>query len=155
VYTWLCNFCQAAKDVVEGTFLEKHGNELKNILLETKQLIKEMSMPEEIKVLGEKINCEISEDDFISGFKKWKESTSTTPSEWHLGHYKGFVYHLDLKKQEPKKQHLCECKTNFVKALVKLINVLHLFKAEYNLSLKLIWGSQMVHQGEDNNCFGK
>jgi hypothetical protein len=40
---------QAAKDVVKGTFLEKHGNKLKNLLLETEQLIKEMAMPEEIK----------------------------------------------------------------------------------------------------------
>jgi hypothetical protein len=59
---------QAAKDVVEGTFLEKHGDELKNLLPETQQLIKEMAMPEEIKVLDEKINCEILEDDFISGW---------------------------------------------------------------------------------------
>jgi hypothetical protein len=114
---------QATKDVVEGTFLEKHGNKLKNILPETGQLIKEMSMPEEIKVLSEKIDCEISEEDFILGFKKWKESTSTSPSGWHLGHYKAIVYDLDLKKQESEKQHLRECKTNFVKALVKLINV--------------------------------
>jgi hypothetical protein len=105
---------QAAKDVVEGTFLEKHGNELKNLLPETEQLIKEMAMPEEIKVLGEKINCEISEDNFISGFRK---------SGWHLGHYKAIVYDPDLKKQEPEKQPLHERKMNFVEALVKLINV--------------------------------
>jgi hypothetical protein len=107
---------QAAKDVVEGTFMEKHGDELKNLLLGTEQLIKEMAMPEEIKVLGEKINCEILEDDFILGFRKWKESTSTSPSGWHLGH--SIVYNPDLKKQEPEKQHLREHKTNFVEALV-------------------------------------
>jgi hypothetical protein len=105
---------QAAKHVVEGTFLEKHGDKLKNLLPETEQLIKEMAMPEEIKVLGEKINCEISEDNFISGFRK---------SGWHLGHYKAIVYNPDLKKQEPEKQHLHERKMNFVEALVKLINV--------------------------------
>jgi hypothetical protein len=96
---------QAAKDVVKGTFLERHGNELKNLLPDTEQLIKEMAMPEEIK--GKKISCEISEDNFISGFRKWKESTSTSPSGWHLGHYKAIVYNPDLKKQEPEKQHLC------------------------------------------------
>ena len=114
---------QAAKDVVEGTFLEKHGDELKNLLPETEQLIKEMAMPEEIKVLGKKINCKILEDDFISGFRKWKESTSTSPSGWHLGHYQAIVYDPDLKKQESEKQHLHECKMNFVEAFVKLINV--------------------------------
>jgi hypothetical protein len=85
---------------------------------------------------------------------------------------------LDLKKQEPETQQLHERKTNFVEALVKLINVplhygfalkrwctsitimiekdpgnprierlrvIHHFEADYNLSLKLIWGSRMVH----------
>jgi hypothetical protein len=72
---------QAAKDVVKGTFLEKHGDELKNVLPETEQLIKEMAIPEEIKVLGEKITCEILEDDFISGFRK-KERKHINISIW-------------------------------------------------------------------------
>jgi hypothetical protein len=55
-------------DVVEGTFLEKYDNELKDLLPETEQLIKELSMPEEIEVLGKKIDCKITEEDFISGF---------------------------------------------------------------------------------------
>jgi hypothetical protein len=38
---------------------------------------------------------------------------------------------------------------------IEWLQVIHLFEADYNLSLKLIWGSQIVHQGEDNNCFGK
>jgi hypothetical protein len=55
-----------------------------------------MSMPEEIKVLGEKIDCEVSEETFILGFKKWKESTSTSrsPARMHssaLMHVKYFV----------------------------------------------------------------
>jgi hypothetical protein len=37
-------------------------------------------MPEEIKVLGKKIDTEILEEDFISGFKGWKECMSTSPS---------------------------------------------------------------------------
>jgi hypothetical protein len=179
---------QAAKDVVDGTFLAKYGDELGNILPETEQVIRELSMPEEIKVLGKKIDTEISEEDFISGFKGWKESTSTSPSGRHLGHYKAIVNDPDLKKQDPEKSHLRERETNFVSSLVKLLNipikygfapkrwctsvtvmiekdpgnprierlcVIHLFEADYNLSLKLLWGKRMVYQGEDNNCFGK
>jgi hypothetical protein len=102
-----------------------------------------------------------------------KESTSTSPSGWHLRHYKAIVNDPDLKKQDPKHSHLRERKTHFVSALVKLLNipikygfapkrwctsvtvmiekdpgnprierlrVIHLFKADYNLSLKLLWG---------------
>jgi hypothetical protein len=67
-------------------------------------------MPEEIKVLGKQIETEISEADFISGFKDWKESTSTSPSGRHLGHYKAIVNDPDLKKQDPEKSHLRERK---------------------------------------------
>jgi hypothetical protein len=102
--------------------LEKYGNEL-DILLETEQVIQELAMPEEIKVLGKKIDHEITVEDFISGFKKWVESTSTSPSVRHLGHYKAIVMDPDLKKQDPEKEHLRACKTNFVEALVKMINL--------------------------------
>ncbi len=37
---------------------------------------------------------------------------------------------------------------------IERLQVIHLCEADYNLSLKLLWGSRMVHQGEDNNCFG-
>jgi hypothetical protein len=111
-----------AKDVVKGTFLEKYGDEL-DILPETEQVIWELAMPEEIKVLGKKIDHEITVEDFISGFKKWVESMSTSPLGHHLGHYKAIVTNPDLKKQDPEKEHLRACKTNFVEALVKMMNL--------------------------------
>lgn len=55
---------QGAQDVVDGTFLEKYGNDLNDILPETEQVICELAMSEEIQVLGKKIECKISEDDY-------------------------------------------------------------------------------------------
>lgn len=43
---------QAARHVVEGTFMERYRDQLSDILPETEQVIKELSMPEEIKILG-------------------------------------------------------------------------------------------------------
>jgi hypothetical protein len=63
-------------------------------------------MPEEIKVFGKKIDNDISEEDFISGFKGWKESSSRSPSGQHLAHYKAIVTGPDLKQQDPEKAHL-------------------------------------------------
>lgn len=80
-------------------------------------------MPEAIKVFGKKIDCEIMEEDFMSGFKKWKESNSMSPSGWHLGHYKAIVNDPDLKKKDPEKAHLQERETNFIEALVKMLNL--------------------------------
>ncbi len=65
---------KAAKDsMVDGTFMEKYGD--KCDLLPAEQVIRELAMPEEIKVLGKKIHSKISDDDFIDGFKKWKETS--------------------------------------------------------------------------------
>jgi hypothetical protein len=114
---------KAAKEVVNGTFLEKYDDDSGDILPKTEQVIRELSMPEEIKVLGKKIETEMSEADFISGFKGWKESMSTFPLGQHLGHYKAIVNDPDLKKQHPEKFHLRERKTNVVSALVKLLNI--------------------------------
>jgi hypothetical protein len=99
---------KTAKEVINGTFLEKYGDDLGDILPKMEQVIQELSMLEEIKVLEKKIKTEILDVDFISGFKGWKESTSTSPSSLHLGHYKATVNDLDLKKQDPEKSHLRE-----------------------------------------------
>ncbi len=70
---------EASKEVVNGTFLEKYGDNLGDILPKMEQVIPKLSMSEEIKVLGKKIETEILEADFISGFKGWKECMSTSP----------------------------------------------------------------------------
>ena len=99
----------AAKEIVEGTFLTTYGNNLE-LLPETEQLIKELAMPEEIKVLGKKISYKVTEADFISGFKGWKECTSTSPLGHHLGHYKAMINDPDGKK----KPELCGHMMDFV-----------------------------------------
>ena len=113
---------KAAKGVVEGTFLEKRGDDL-GALPEAEQVTRELAMPEEIKALGKKIDHEITVEDFVSGFKKWKESTLTSPSGRHLGRCEATVADPGLKKQDPEQEHLRARETNFAEALVKMINL--------------------------------
>ncbi len=113
---------KGACKVIEGTFLEKYGNKLSG-LPEMEQVIRELAMPEEISILGQQIDCQILEKDFLSGFKGWKESTSMSPSGRHIGHYKAIVMDPNLKKQDQVQAHLCKHKSNFVNALVKLLNL--------------------------------
>jgi hypothetical protein len=37
---------------------------------------------------------------------------------------------------------------------IERLRVIHLFEADYNFTLKLLWGKRLVQQGEDNQCFG-
>ena len=169
--------------MADGTFLDTHGKNL-NILPEMEHIIiKELAMPEEIRALSEKISYEVMEEDFISSFKGWKECTSTSPLGHHLGHYKAMINNPD-RKQEPEqhKQEIdmvalmvnminillkygfaphrwCKLITMMIKKdpgnpHIEWLRVIHLFKADYNFSLKLLWGHRLVYQGEDNKCFG-
>ena len=42
------------------------------------------------------INTDITKKDFHQMFSKWKESTTTSPSGRHLGHYKAILETLEL-----------------------------------------------------------
>jgi hypothetical protein len=37
---------------------------------------------------------------------------------------------------------------------IKHLRIIHLFEADYNFCLKCLWGSCMVHNGEDSGTFG-
>ena len=93
----------AAKEIVCGDFLEK--DDIPNLLPETHQVIAEMAMPEVFKMDPKnKLSIEIMTGDFIQGFKKWKESTSTSPLGCHLGHYKAIIKDTEDQEQSSKKE---------------------------------------------------
>jgi hypothetical protein len=109
------------------------------------------------------ITTTITEDDFIYSIKGWKESTST--SGRHLGHYKALIhdptlltfYVLFLNTLVSNGMAL-ERWQNAVNVLIEKdpdgepklnrLRIIHLFEADYNFVLKLLWGSRLVKHGE-------
>ena len=114
------------------------------------------------------ITSKISEADVCKGFKNWKETTCTSPSGRHLGHYKAII-------QDP---NLLNCFTKFLNitlehGLVTLrrwcntvnimiekdighpkltrLRIIHLFKADLNFILKIQWGSRLVRRADKHN----
>lgn len=67
-----------------------------DLLPETEQLIIKLAMLEEI-CMAKRILKVIP---ITSGFKKWKESTLTLPSGWHLGHYNAIVNDLEKENRD-------------------------------------------------------
>jgi hypothetical protein len=58
---------------------------------------------------GKPISAELMEEEFTSKLKVWKESTTTSPSGLHLGHWKALIAQhlysrLDNKKAETSTQ---------------------------------------------------
>ena len=99
------------------------------------------------------------------GFGRWREATSTSPSGRHLGHYKAIV----------QDDTLLLCLTKFIDLVVKRgialsrwknainvmlekddgcprinrLRIIHLFEADFNFFLKLLWGHRLVCRAND------
>jgi hypothetical protein len=102
----------------------------------------------------------ISEDDILHGFKGWKESTSTSPSGRHLGHYKALIQHPTLLKCFAQFMNIVVLRgiaiprwchaTNVMiekdagKPCIHRLRIIHLFEADCNFFLKLQWGHRLV-----------
>jgi hypothetical protein len=144
-----------ASELLSGTIPSTwHGND--DIL---REFLSSFSIPDRVKSAGP-ISIRITDDDVKYGFNKWKETTSTSPFGRHLGHYKEIV----------KDDRLLRCMTQFLDAVVKhgltmtrwcnavnimiekdpgapkmtRLRIIHLFEADFNFFLKLMWGSRLV-----------
>ena len=110
------------------------------------------------------ISAFISLGDVKKCVKPWKETTSTSPSGRHLGHYKTSILdddvaqlHVDMINFPITYGFAPERWTRSVSPLIEKdegiplltrLRVIHLFEADYNLFLKLIYGRRMVKNGE-------
>jgi hypothetical protein len=55
-----------------------------------REFLASFTIPECVQTKGE-IAMETSAEELCHGFKSWRESTSTSPSGRHLGHYKALI----------------------------------------------------------------
>jgi hypothetical protein len=114
------------------------------------------------------IKTTMSEKDIRTGIAKWKESTSTSPSGRHLGHYKAII-------QDPM---LLKCLTLFMHVAIKSgtaihrwskatnvmlekdagnpcihrLRIIHLFEADFNLYMKMQWGKRLVRRATKHSA---
>jgi hypothetical protein len=114
------------------------------------------------------ISTSIGIEEFAKGLRKWSERTSTSPSGRHLGHYRSLfaddsytytdkdpdpvmnilgVYHkvataalewgISLKRWQNSITAMIEKQPGFPR--INKLQVIHLYEADYNLLLKIIW----------------
>ena len=166
----LCGHGVLIMDALTFTLLSPQGRNLLQGIIPPEwhgvnQLLKEFlssfSTPDPVRNQEEISTHDITEDDVKRGFGKWREATSTSPSSRHVGHYQATI-------QNPI---LLECLTKFMAIALKrgisitrwqsAINVMlekdqgqptinrlciiHLFKADFNFILKIMWGSRLVN----------
>jgi hypothetical protein len=120
----------------------------------------------------------ITFDEFCEGLKTWNERTTTSPSGRHLGHYKILLrlqiynqFNENISKRIlysiyqvikvmamigetlPRWCNVSTCMIEKVKGLSRIdkLRVIHLYEADYNLVLKIIWARKSVWNAEKNN----
>ena len=87
---------QPAKDLLNGLIPQEwYGND--ELLQE---FLSSFAKPESINTM-DPISTHITEEDVKFGFGKWEESTSTSPSGRHLGHYKAIIQDKHCLKTWP------------------------------------------------------
>ena len=109
----------------------------------------------------------ITLEEFKSNVRKWKESTSTSPSGRHLGHYRTAILddhvssiHTAMLNLPIQHGFAPERWTHSVTPMIEKdegkpyltrLRVIHLFEADYNLFLKILFGKRLVRNGEKSN----
>jgi hypothetical protein len=114
------------------------------------------------------------------GFRKWRESTSTSPSGCHLGLRRITAIPLEDKETEKQREAILQLQTSIInlptqngfspkrwqtvvnamlekipgKPLLHKLRVIHILEADYNLVLKEIFGRRLMWNCETKGILG-
>jgi hypothetical protein len=126
------------------------------------------------------IDVFISPEEIARGFKRWKETTSTSPSGCHLGLRRIPAIPSDDKELEKVRQQILHVQTHIInipihngfspnrwqtvinamlekiqgKPLLHKLRVIHILEADYNLILKVIFGKRLMQNCEKYGTLG-
>lgn len=145
----------------------------------TKEILRQLKL-----VSPGTISVHISANDVGKVYKKWRESTSTSPSGLHLGHYKALFKHeektnggsndktlsdrvfsviADLINMAIRNEHVYKRWTKVVNAMIEKIpgyplltklRVIHLIESNLNLMTGILWGRWLMWHCENLHELG-
>ena len=131
-----------------------------------REFLASFTIPDSVKQQGE-IPIDISDAELCRGFKSWRETTATSPSGRHLGHYKAIIQEPTLRSFLLKFLNITIQSgisiprwSNAVNVLIEKdpgkprinrLRIIHLFEADLNFFLKLQWGHRLVRRAIDLN----
>ena len=129
-----------------------------------REFLASFAVPDHVKQAGD-IPTEITDDDVRYGFKHWRETTTTSPSGRHLGHYRSLIQHPVLLSCFVKFMNVAVHSGISIPRWSQAVNVMiekeigqpkinrlriiHLFEADFNFFLKLQWGHRLVRRAMD------
>eukprot|EP00957_Ditylum_brightwellii_P024137 1819978-Ditylum_brightwellii.AAC.1 len=123
---------QGVKDILKGNFDPNKSEEVHEVNYWLKHHIRQVAVDREIKV-------EISLDNYKGATKAQMESTISSPSGQHYGHYKAILNHDDL------------CLTKLAVPTLECLHIIVIVERDMNAALKLIWNHRLVPRAEKTN----
>ncbi|KAI2489452.1 hypothetical protein MHU86_25143 [Fragilaria crotonensis] len=134
-----------SRDLLSGIIPDEwYGNDMA-----LKEFLASFTIPPSVQT-HPPICTELSEDDVIKGFRRWRETTSTSPSGRHLGHYKALVQDSTLLSCLTKFLNIAlyhgisiprwSNATNIFlekdpgRPRINRLRIIHLFEADFNFS---------------------
>jgi hypothetical protein len=133
---------ETAELILEGDFDSSELSDIQSLLLKHCARKHTDSLP-----------LEITEAEFISKFKLWKENTSTSPSGLHLGHYKALVLRNDAdistdegKTIEKQRKELISAHVSMINYALKQSYSYHRWKNVVNVMIQKDPGNSKVHR---------
>jgi hypothetical protein len=173
----LNNINWAADDPVSEEILQ--GKVPQNILSGNVYVDNVINELTQMKTLPE-IDTYLSSDDVSKGFRRWKERTSTSPSGCHLGLRRIPANPCNDEEMDKKRQKILELQTLIINIplhmgfsptrwqtivnamlekspgnpLLHKLRVIHILEADYNLTLKAIFGRRLMKNCEKHGTLG-
>ena len=172
------SFTKFGKQVLEGSVNLTNNN------LTTLQQLFFKELKKQSGILKSPISKYISIKQMSDGFKCWRESTSTSPSKRHLGHYKCLLT-SDGNEHDKTITHfnasMLQLHNTLINASISIgvpltrwttsevimiekeknnprinrLRVINKYEADYNLILKFFWPHQATHNSERHNMLGE
>ena len=153
-------------DILSGTLFDVKDT---SVFPELSAFLTELAIPEEYKK-AETISHEIPVEEYRKRLRKWKEATSTSPSGRHLGIYRALLASEQITGDMCAMLNIVTCTGIIPKRWcsavsvmlekddgapnINRLRVIHLFEADYNLFLKVMWAQRMVTRGKSLGAFG-
>jgi hypothetical protein len=161
-----------AEQLLNGIIPDDLKSENEYVMAVLKYIAERQQLPE--------IETYQSPDEIAQGFRKWKESTSTSPSGCHLGLRRISGLATETKELETIRSRILQVQAHIIniptatgftperwktvvnamlekipgKPYLHKLRVIHLLEADYNLTLKNIFGRRLLRNCEQYGTLG-
>jgi hypothetical protein len=127
-----------AKLVLKGEFESEEITEIARLMLDN--VTRVIEVEDNVRFVTKK--------DFTGKFKAWRESTSTSPSGRHLGHYKALVSTIDRSLAEVEQTKYRAYQDKMIDCYVSLIN--YAIKHKYSFKSWKTIVNMMIYKEQSN-----